>query len=93
MQKVGFTKGPWEYGKDGTDGDYYFEGNNKRIGNMDCNEANARLIASAPGLLQECKSALLAITEFLANHPGYKGLSLNLAPEYLRKAISKAEGK
>jgi hypothetical protein len=58
-------------------------GDGPHEGDVRTSEANARLIAAAPELLEACKIALSKMTEF----------NMLLKDNYLSRVIAKAEGR
>ena len=93
-EKVTHTAGPWELCNKGDYGD--FDGNSRVIlgddrrlavvhVSDDETDANARLIAAAPDLLEACKDALDALY--------HAEDTMEPLRESLRAAISKAEGR
>jgi len=98
MSKIEHTPEPWEFGKDRR---WLFRDDFKADGNFSSttilkidddafrpSEANARLIAAAPELLEAAKCALGHLT---GNMDGDMDLGDPL--EMLRAAIAKAEGR
>jgi hypothetical protein len=73
------TAGPWTHYKDLQYGWLIKDSNEK---DLEYNEANARLIASAPELLEGLKEAVEAFSSY--------GIS---EVEHLKAVIAKAEGK
>ena len=95
--KAQHTEGPWSVGEHAPRGD---EGrtiviNGPKGGNIadiffddEVDEANARLIAAAPELLEACKAANLVLLQ--QNHPSGTDLE---AMDVLQAAIAKAVGQ
>jgi hypothetical protein len=87
MSAAKHTPGPWRYTKHAVDEDYMLvfcgsDGDNLR---GYCGEANARLIAAAPELLE-------ALVNLLAVHECQGGTKYH-AGDIARAAIAKATGK
>lgn len=95
--KTMHTPGPWRYGNSSKNLDQFFVGNNdytKSIALIDSfhveHEANAKLIAAAPELLEACK---LAIDELKESATALDGQSHETMIKILEAAIAKAEGR
>ena len=92
MKNSTFTKGPWTV-KPRRD-DYSIEGDGERIASVDNWEnaypkANARLIAAAPELFEQCKFLEKVLTEAIMS--GDSGADLEL--DQLRAVLAKVEGE
>ena len=91
------TPGPWRIGEKGIIGNPSIIADTPGIRNIAiiaiCPEqdANARLVAAAPDLLEACKTVLPEI-ELDARHSFEEQALLEIADQ-LRRAISKAEGR
>lgn len=112
MKTETFTPGPWEMFDEGDDHRFWIEGTVKR-GNIDYREfvaktyalpgqrereeANARLIASAPDLLETLKALLRFLPDrndalnYAATNDGRVG-SIHVAVQDAYAAIARAEG-
>lgn len=87
-----FTEGPWKYD------DFYLLIESKdgtaiaAVGALSNHEANARLIAASPDLLEACKAVLAwAITPIEEDEGGFEHLAETVVP-MVEAAIKKAEG-
>ena len=88
-KRAGFTPGPWQE----SEGEIY-RGNDPICDIIDyhgseIDKANARLIASAPELYEQCKLFERAIVELLMQ--GETGADYEL--EKLREVLAKADGR
>ena len=96
MSEAEHTPGPWEISRDAVPEGYtqntvYAERDGERVATAFRNEANARLIAAAPDLLEACKAALDA---WHAKDSNFERELNKGTPEWLssvRTAIAKAE--
>lgn len=101
---AGFTAGPWKW--DDTVWDYdpsetapwivSDDANESRVlwGEVHCNEANARLIASAPELLEALQDALAALAENVGMQDTYIDFDqVRAARDKSSAAIAKATGE
>jgi len=79
------TPGPWEHEGDGVIVDA--AGKQLAMVSPHLREANARLIAAAPELLEACRAALYGVVD----RGGPDGLDKEEVADYLRAAITKAE--
>lgn len=90
MSAATFTPGPWTYKATAGDHDFsvYPESTGRDVALVrDFNEANARLIAAAPELLEAAREYLRAVVNTYGQPP-----HLDRVANSLKYAIAKAEG-
>jgi len=100
---MSYTKGPWRIGNTSNTEQDIFNGDgsvyigfvsNTNTQSIEENKANARLIASAPDLLEACKWAFVQLGGQLKNYAvGTDLIHKKEACIKLEQAIAKVEGK
>lgn len=101
MTNAQHTLGPWQYQPTAGNHDFliYSESDGRDIALVrDSNEANARLIAAAPELLNALETLMLRWGDYIAmgDTPGENPKYITQAKEYgdkARAAIAKAKGE